>query len=229
MGKSSGGNTDVRETAAQKAAAEVARKQWSMYQQELKPFEDLFIEKVDTLNEDGQHQQLAGEVGLGYASSFGQARQQAGNELAAAGVDPTSGKYQDTMDDLTGEQFVGQADAVARTQTSQQDKYVAGLKDIAAIGQGQKAEAVQGYQDLSNMAHQKASAEAQIAHQKKLSSRAATAGLVGSLAGAATSYGLGQAKAPAMSPGGTGEQLSSASLSQNQLYNPQATTHVGGR
>ncbi|MBM7455163.1 hypothetical protein HNR62_001023 [Oceanisphaera litoralis] len=229
MGGGGGGSNEVRETAQQQAAAEVAAKQWNMYQQELKPFENLFMDKVSDLNKGQEYDQLAGEAGLGYASSFGKARSQAGDELAAAGVDPTSGKYQSIMDELTGDQMVGQADTVARAQTSQQDKYVAGLKDIAAIGQGQKAEAMQGYQNISAMAHNKASAEAQMAHQKKLSSRAATAGLVGSLAGAATSYGLGQAKAPAMSPGSTGEQLSSASLSQNQLYNPQAATHVGGR
>lgn len=189
-GGGGGGSNEVRETAQQKAAAEVARKQWSMYQQELKPFENLFMDKVDDTNRAGEYQQLAGEAGLGYASSFGQAREQAGLELAAAGIDPTSGKYQDTMTELTNQQMVGQADTVARGQTSQQDKYVAGLKDIAAIGQGQKAESMQGFQNISAMAHNKASAEAEMAHRKKLSSRAATAGLVGSLAGTAGRYGM---------------------------------------
>lgn len=190
MGGGGGGSNDVRETAQQKAASEVAAKQWNMYQQELKPFENLFMEKVDDINKGSEYDKLAAEAGLGYASAFGDAREQAGTELAAAGVDPTSGKYQSQMDELTGEQMVGQADTVSRAQTSQQDKYVAGLKDIAAIGQGQKAEAMQGYQNISDMAHQKASQEASIAHQKSLSSRAATAGLVGSIGGAATAYGL---------------------------------------
>lgn len=190
MGGGGGGSADVRETAAQKAAAEVARKQWDMYQKELKPFENLFMEKVDELNTGAEYERLSGEVGLGYAGAFGEAREQAGTELAAAGVDPTSGKYQSAMDDLTGDQMVGQADAVARTQTSQQDKYVAGLKDIAAIGSGQKAEAVQGYQNLSDMAHRKAMSEAEAAHQRNLSDRAATAGAVGSLIGAGAGYGL---------------------------------------
>lgn len=190
MGKGGGGSNEVRETAQQKAAAEVAAKQWNMYQKELKPFEDLFMDKVTDLNKGREYEQLAGEAGLGYASSFGKARGQAGDELAAAGVDPTSGKYQDVMDELTGDQMVGQADTVARAQTSQQDKYVAGLKDIAAIGQGQKAESMQGFQNISAMAHSKASQEAQIAHEKKLSSRKATAGLAGSLAGSGMRYGM---------------------------------------
>lgn len=189
-GSKGGGSSEIKETEDQRAAAEVAAKQWNMYQQELKPYENLFMEKVDQLNHPGEYDKLAAEVGLGYASAFGEARQQAGAELAAAGVDPTSGKYQSSMDELTSEQMLGQADTVARAQTSQQDKYVAGLQDIAAIGQGQKAESLQGYQNISSMAHNKAANEAQVAHNKSLSNRQATGNLVGSVAGAATAYGL---------------------------------------
>lgn len=190
MGGGGGGSNEVKETAQQQAAAEVAAKQWNMYQQELKPFENLFMEKVDQVNATGEHSKIAAEAGLGYATAFGGAREQAAAELAAAGVDPTSGKYQSSMDELTNEQMLGQADTVSRAQTSQQDKYVAGLKDITAIGQGQKAESMQGFQNISDMAHRKASSEAKIAHEKKLSSRQATGSLVGSVAGAATAYGL---------------------------------------
>lgn len=230
MGKSGGGGSnEIKETAAQQAAAKVAAKQWNMYQTELKPFENLFMQKVAELNGKGEYQARAAEAGLGYATSFGQAREAAGTELAAAGVDPTSGKYQATMDDLTSEQMAGQADTVARAQTSQQDKYVAGLKDIVAIGAGQKAEAVQGYQNIADSSMRKAASEAEMAHRKNLSNRAGTASLVGAVAGAGANYGLSSLNAAPMSHGSTGEQLSSASLSSNKLYNPQATTHVGGR
>lgn len=191
MGK--GGSNEIQETEAQKAAASVAMEQWDLYKNDLQQYEDLFMEKVDDLNSEGEFDKLAGTAALGTAQSFGEARAGLADSMAASGADPTSGRYQEAMEGLATDQALSQTDTANRAQSSQQDKYVAGLKDVVSIGAGQKAESLAGMGDVATTSLRKATSDAQSSYQ----SQQATAGLVGTLAGAATSYGLASLKAPA--------------------------------
>ncbi|HAU4928764.1 hypothetical protein ATO50_09305 [Aeromonas hydrophila] len=191
MGK--GGSGKVEETAAQKALAEVAMQQWQLYQNELKPYEDLFMNKVDDLKREEEFDKLAGTAALGTAQSFGEARQGLADGMAAAGVDPSSGKYQEAMKALEADQVLSQTDTANRAQSSQQDRYVAGLKDVVSMGQGQKAEALAGYNSLASTSLNKAAVDA----QSKFNNKQAVMGMVGAVGGAATAYGMSDATKPA--------------------------------
>lgn len=191
MGK--GGSNEIQETEAQNAAAEVAMEQWDLYKNDLQQYEDIFMDKVDDLNNEREYDKLSGTAALGTAQAFGEARVGLAGSLAAGGVDPTSGKYQEAMGALETDQALSQTDTTNRAQSSQQDKYVAGLKDVVSIGAGQKAESLAGMGDVATTSLRKATNDAQSSYQ----SQQATAGLVGTLAGAATSYGLASLKAPA--------------------------------
>ncbi|CQI96164.1 hypothetical protein B4900_11270 [Yersinia rohdei] len=187
MGKGGGGSTEIKETSQELAAAEIAGKQWTLYQNELKPMENLFMTKVDNMNNASKYDDAAGTVNLGYQQEFGKAKQQAATELAAGGVDPSSGKFQGTLQTLQSDQVAGQIDTTNRAQTSQQDKYVAGLQDVVAMGAGQKADALSGYSNIASQSLSKATGDA----QKSLSDRQAMGQLVGAAGGlAARSYGL---------------------------------------
>ncbi|AHG22196.1 hypothetical protein Z042_23225 [Chania multitudinisentens RB-25] len=187
MGKG-GGSTEVKETANEKAAAQVAARQWDLYSNELKPFENLFISKVDKLNNEQKYADIAADTNLGYQSEFSKARGQAATNLAASGVDPSSGKFQEALNDITSDQVVGQIDTTNRAQSSQADKYVAGLQDVVAMGSGQKADALSGYSNIANTSLQKAQNDA----QRSLSDRQAVAGVIGAVGGAAArTYGIG--------------------------------------
>ncbi|MBQ4672864.1 hypothetical protein J4G66_03170 [Aeromonas dhakensis] len=210
MGK--GGSNEIKETEAQKAAADVASEQWSLYKNDLQQYEDLFMDKVDNLNSEGEYDKLAGAAALGTAQSFGEVRAGMADSLAAGGVDPTSGKYQSAMSNLESDQALSQTDTTNRAQSSQQDRYVAGLKDVVSIGAGQKAEALAGMGDVASTSLRKATSDAQLSFQDKQ----ATAGLVGTLAGGATAYGLGQLKPPVQV---ASKKISpTASVLQNQGY-----------
>ncbi len=191
MGK--GGSNEIQETEAQKAAAGVAMEQWDLYKNDLQQYEDLFMEKVDDLNSEGEFDKLAGTAALGTAKTFGEARAGLADSMAASGADPTSGRYQEAMEGLATDQALSQTDTANRAQSSQQDKYVAGLKDVVSIGAGQKAESLAGFGDVATTSLHKATSDAQSSYQ----SQQATAGLVGTLAGAGTAYGLASLKAPA--------------------------------
>lgn len=184
MGKGGGGSGEIKETSQQKAQAEIAMKQWRLYSDKMKPMENIFMADVDKLNNKDKYQNLAGVTNLGYQKQFGEVRHQAANQLAAAGVDPGSGKFQDTMNDISGEQAIGQTDATNRVQSSQADKYVAGLQDVVALGAGQKADTLQGYNSLAENSLRKAGMDAQAAYMR----RQGKASLVGAGMGALAGY-----------------------------------------
>lgn len=206
MGKG-GGSTEVKETSQQVAAAEVAKQQWDLYQNELKPYENLFMEKVDSLNDEQKYDEIAGDVNLGYQQEFGRARRQTADGLTAAGVDPSSGKFQSTLNELATDQAAGTIDATNRAQTDQQNKYVAGLQDVQAMGAGQKADAMQGYQGIAAASQQKAVSDA----QSSLSKQQAKQGLIGSVGGALASYGLSSMKPSSSLTGGSSSGVFGAS------------------
>ncbi|EBS2694793.1 hypothetical protein ZQ65_15175 [Salmonella enterica subsp. enterica serovar Newport] len=186
MGKGGGGSGEIKETSQQRAQAEIARKQWDLYNQRLKPMENIFMAKVDKLNDEDKYQNLAGVTNLGYQKQFGDVRHQAANQLTAAGIDPGSGKFQETMNDISGEQAIGQTDATNRVQSSQADKYIAGLQDVVALGAGQKADALQGYNSLAENSLRKAGMDAQSAYMR----RQGNASLVGAGLGALGGYAM---------------------------------------
>ena len=181
MGK---GSSEIKETSAEKAAAGVAKEQWDLYKNELSQYEDIFMDKVDDLNNESEYDKLAGTAALGSAQAFGEARQGLADNLAAGGVDPTSGKYQSAMDSLETNQALSQTDNTNRAQSSQQDKYVAGLKDVVSIGAGEKAEALAGYNSIANNSLSKAVNDAQVSQ----SNSAAMSGAVGTAAGMGLSH-----------------------------------------
>ena len=181
MGK---GSSSVKETSAEKAAAGVAKEQWDLYKNELSQYEDIFMDKVDDLNNESEYGKVAGTAALGSAQAFGEARQGLADNLAAGGVDPTSGKYQSAMDSLETNQALSQTDNTNRAQSSQQDKYVAGLKDVVSIGAGEKAEALAGYNSIANNSLSKAVNDAQVSQ----SNSAAMSGAVGTASGMGLSY-----------------------------------------
>ncbi|MBY3789585.1 hypothetical protein HPQ32_14260 [Photobacterium carnosum] len=181
-----GGDNEVKETAAQIAAAEVANKQWDIYNNELKGFEDTFMQRVDNFNSASNMANTKQDTDLAYATTFSDARESAQDQLASAGVDPTSQKYQQTMSGISSDQTIQQADTVNRAQTAEQDKHMAGLQDITAMGMGQKSEALSGMGNVADSSIRKAQTDAQDAFNRRASNQQ----LVGTIAGAGASYGL---------------------------------------
>ena len=183
MGK--GGSNEIQETEAQKAAADVAMEQWQLYKNDLQQYEDIFMDKVDDLNSEGEFDKLAGTAALGTAQSFGEARAGLADSMAASGVDPTSGRYQEAMEGLATAQALSQTDTTNRAQSSQQDKHVAGLKDVVSIGAGQKAESLAGMGDVATTSLRKATSDAEASFNEH---SALTNGL-GTAAGLYAAYG----------------------------------------
>ena len=131
------------------------------------------------------------------------------------------------MTGLETDQALSQTDTANRAQSSQQDRHVAGLKDVVSIGAGQKAESLAGMGDVATTSLRKSVNDAQISFQN----RQATAGMGGTVLGAGASYGLSNLKAPTVtSNSDVASHLDSTkTLADNRVYNPNAKTYLGGR
>ncbi|HIF9430183.1 TPA: hypothetical protein ACX6R9_002119 [Photobacterium damselae] len=214
---------EVQETTAQKMQAEVANKQWALYQNELKKFEDNFIQRVDNFNSSRNMEKAKQTAGLSYASSFNQARKQLDQSMAANGVDPSSQKFQNAQANLSDDQRLELSDTVNRAQSSEQDKYLAGLQGVTAMGMGQKSEALTSMGDVANASLRKATSDAYDSFNR----RAANNQLIGTATGVGVSAGLRQLPSfkSAFLDGASVDGISTTKRlnSYNNRFNPSGT------
>lgn len=181
-----GGSVEVKETETQKAQAEVAESMWELYQQELAPYEDVFIQDVNKMNNPLAYQKAAGDTNMSYSSQFSDARDNAANSLTSAGVNPNSGKFGTTQNSLTRQQAFQENDAINQAQSSQADQYVGGLEDALAIGSGESAQNMSALDSLSNASNKAAISDARSAETASLAQPDAL-----SLANSAIRAGMG--------------------------------------
>lgn len=165
-----GGSVSVQETEAEKAQAEVAESMWELYQQKLAPYEDVFIQDVEKMNNPLAYQKAAGDTNMSYSSQFSDARDNAANSLTSAGVNPNSGKFGSTQNSLTRQQAFQENDAINQAQSSQADQYVGGLEDALAIGSGESAQNMSALDSLSSASNKAAISDARTAETASLSS-----------------------------------------------------------
>lgn len=163
-----GGSVEVKETETQKAQAEVAESMWELYQQELAPYEDVFIQDVNKMNNPLAYQKAAGDTNMSYSSQFSDARDNAANSLTSAGVNPNSGKFGTTQNSLTRQQAFQENDAINQAQSSQADQYVGGLEDALAIGSGESTQNMSALDSLSNASNKAAISDARSAETASL-------------------------------------------------------------
>lgn len=211
-----GGRRDKpKETESQKAAAEIANKQWGIYQSNLEPFEDTFIQRVDAFNSSQNMDKGEQDVAVNHNQEFGKAREGLSQSLTSTGIDPSSGKYQSAMNQRTQDQALTQADTTNRVQSTEQDKYLAGLSDVVAMGDGQKGGALAGISDTANSSLRKSIADAQTSFNE----HAAMANTVGTVAGAGVAYGLSSLNKYSTPPSSSMDGLSTIKPINTYDYN----------
>ena len=178
MGGSS--SSEVKETSYEKAAAEIANKQWNLYQDELSQYEDTFMDRVDNYNSESNMANVKQDTDVAYAGKFSDSRQNLASSMTASGVDPSSGKFKEEMANSATAQAIAQGDTVNKVQSSEQDKYIAGLQDVTSIGVGQQATALSGLSDVANMSASQAASDA----ENDFNTRSANQQVLGAVSGA---------------------------------------------
>lgn len=155
-----GGDNEVKETAYQKELAKVAADEWNRYQDVFVPIENEYINKVNAMGEEPKYKQVAGDVGLNYQSNFDKARSATEKNMAAGGVNPTSGKASSAQNELVQSQLTGENQAASQGQHDTTASHLGNMANVVASGRGQQTTAVNSLQDIATASGSKARNEA---------------------------------------------------------------------
>jgi hypothetical protein len=173
-----GGSDEVKETEYEKELAKVYKDQWNYYQKDVVPMEGIVIDEAKSSNDAKVYDSISGDVNLGYQKAFSKAGEQTLDNLAASGVDPSSGKAKGLLSDLSNEQASVSADAISRAQSDGQERYTDKMSNVMAMGQGEAQQAVASLSDIATNSQRKAFQDASISAQNKTNTLS-TIGAVG--------------------------------------------------
>ena len=150
---SMGSTPDIEESEYDIENAKIAREKFDYLKPQLEEAENTFIETVNGMNDSSEYQRLGNEVQAGVSKQFGDAGTIVTKNLAKAGIDPTSGKYQGTLATLADDQGTAGATAINASQTAQQDRALSSLGNVVAMGEGESASAIDGMYDVAQNAN----------------------------------------------------------------------------
>ena len=181
-----GGNDKVKETEYEKELANVYKEQWAIYQKDVVPMENIVIGDAKASNDKSVYDEISGDVNLGYQKAFSKAGEQTLDNLAASGVDPSSGKAKGLLSDMSDEQASVSADAASRAQNDGQERYIDKMSNVMAMGQGESQQAVSSLNDIAVNSQKRAFTDASISAQNKNN----VLSTVGAVGGAYTSHSM---------------------------------------
>lgn len=183
-----GGGGSIEETEDQKVLAEIGMDKWRSYQQMYPEMEQMLFDDVGKLNTQDYKQRAANEASAAVSGAYTGANRQAIDIMAQQGVDPSSGRFADTIDDLSTAEAISKSHNVNRTQQAVQDQYLQGKSAIVAMGQGQEAEAIQGFGDIAQASSREAISDAYNDYEEMAGNRSAIATAAGAGVGVAKNY-----------------------------------------
>lgn len=187
MSGGGGGDAEIKDTPEQKYAAQVAAEKWNYAQQALAPLEQKYMDDVDNMDSEQNMAYLRGVTNQASQQNLSQGLGDVGAQLAAGGINPNSGRFVATQGDFTEQQAQKGGETMGRAVFQQEAEKVKGLQNVVAIGSGQSTSAQNGLNDIAAQSAADARGDATQNYNRK----SANLQLLGTLAGAATSAGLG--------------------------------------
>ncbi|WP_339898290.1 hypothetical protein [uncultured Gilvimarinus sp.] len=192
---------EIEETPLEKESAAIAEERFKYYEDNYEPINAAFRDKVDEMDSEGAYKFAEGAARSSATKASSEARENVRTGLAAAGVNPNSGKSKMAMADMADTEGAIASDTSARALNSQSDEHATGVANVVAIGNNQATTAQQGLSSLANTSAAKAKQDAWADWNDKSAKNQA----VGTVLGAGAQYvaggGLGSAQA---SPGPAG-------------------------
>mgnify|MGYP000190876854 CR=1 FL=1 len=183
MGGGGGTKYKAKEHPEERELAKIAKEQWEDYRSRYIPIENEWMSNVSTLNNEGSHSAVRGMAASEFAHSNQDMLDQmrgatgGGDGYRKADLTPIFNKTANNLSQIKNKASLGVT-----------DRYVRGMENIIGIGQGQQTEGLQGMTDVAEQAVQ-----GRIENSKNRFKRdQGTLDGFGSMAGAATAYGLGK-------------------------------------
>lgn len=176
-----GGSNEIKETSQEKAAAEIAMKEWNRYQDIYVPLENAWMDDIRVTAEEKA--KIAGEAGGMVTKRYDDAQA----SLSA----PGSGKFNSNLTTLNVERGKTAGRSMATASQLADDQHYAGLQAAVNVGRGQATDAQLGMSDLAAQSVKDATSDA-VADWR---SRDDTLSAIGGVAGMA-GYNLWKKKTP---------------------------------
>ena len=116
---------------------------WDQYQQHFQPLETQLASTAADYNTDGRREQAAQEAAAGVGDQFNNAKQAQTESLAAAGVQPGSGKALALSNDLNIQEARAKAGASSAARTNVENTGLSLLGNAVNVGRGLPATGLQ--------------------------------------------------------------------------------------
>lgn len=198
--KSGGGPQQIPETPLEKEAAKIAEERFNYYEENYRPIEAEFRNKVDKMDSKGAYDFAEGAARSSTMAEFGEAKKSAMDNLHSRGINPNSGASKMQAASLADAEATAAGDTASRALNSQSDEYARGVANVVAIGNNQATQAQRGMGGLADVSAGKAAQDAWDAHNSSSANRYAAGQALGAL-GSYAANGMGSA--PPRGPAGT--------------------------
>lgn len=200
-GGGGGSDNTVKDTPEQRYAAQVAAEKWNFAQSNLAPLEDQYMANVEDMDSSGRMSYIRGRTNQASMDNLSQGLQQVDAQLGQAGINPNSGRWLGTQTDFAEQNAQQGGETLGRAQFQQKAEQIKGLQNVVAMGSGESTQAQAGLSDIAATS----AADARSDAVNNFNRRSANLQLLGTAAGAATSYGMNKfGAAPAAAGTGTG-------------------------
>jgi hypothetical protein len=181
-----GSSSDVPETAAERALAEVSAGKWDAYQKQFVPLEDKYMREVDAMaaptaqaNVANMAMNKARESTLGLQADHNQ-------QMFGRGIDPSQGAYQGKSRALNQAISKTQQNAYNQGLMAAKNAHVQGLGNVVAMGNGQDTASFNGTRSLADQSARTAINDS----QRDFNKQQADSQLTGQVIGAGVGYGV---------------------------------------
>lgn len=186
MSGGGGGSSEVPETAAERALAEVSAGKWDIYQKQFVPMENQYMSEVDAMGLAGAQTSVANmalnkarESTLGLQTDYNQ-------QMFSKGIDPSQGVYQSKSRVLNNAIAKTQQNAYNQGLMAAKNAHIQGIGNVVAMGSGQDTASFNGMSNLAVTAADNAIKDSQRSFDKFNADQQ----LTGQVIGAAANYGM---------------------------------------
>jgi hypothetical protein len=203
---------EVKETAQQRAFAQLAVERYADYQKRWAPLQLKLAEDVKAAGRAGSADRIKaeGKASTDSAIRFGEAKAGVEGALASAGAAPGSGKFKMAVTGMGDDEATSRGLGMVASDAAVDDAYLQGLAQIAALGRGESASAVRGMGDIADMTGRQARSDAEMSASR----RAGNVQLGSQLAGLGLAY--------ASAPGAPAPQNRTVTLDNVNSWSPSA-------
>jgi hypothetical protein len=155
-----GDDTSIEETEDEKMLAQIGVEKFRDYKRLYTDVENEFFDSVDDLNSEETMQRGANAASVNVSEAYSDANSAMKDSMAKSGINPNESGFKQAVMDSASREKSARITNPAKTQQALQDQHLTGKQAIVAMGQGQEADAINGFATIANESANEASSQA---------------------------------------------------------------------